>query len=225
VKKLVSLLASLGVLAGCSALLPKSKETAGDATNTWQSYRDAEQAFDRIVPGKTTMDELRALRFDPRANPSITPMPRYEIMQLFMVNKTVTMDDLDSGVRDCLAAQAGCSGWRIDQTASQKKRTGNAALDIMRLRRETQTSGWRFTGLLLVKDGVVLYKLSGGQPHIHEIAETEDALGPLSAIGNKLNGINGINVTAVRNGIASSGGGGGGGDGHVQAVTAVGVRR
>ena len=37
-------------------------------------------SFDRIVLGKTTMDELHELRFDPRANPSITPMPRYEIM-------------------------------------------------------------------------------------------------------------------------------------------------
>jgi len=220
VKRLIFILASLGTLAGCSSLLPKSQETAGDATNAWQSYHEAEQALNRIAPGKTTVAELRTLRLDPRTNPNITLMQRYEILQMFMVNKTVTANDLDDGVRECLAADTRCIGWRIDQTATQKKRNGNAALDLLRMRRETHTSGWHFTALLLIRDGVVLYKLSGGQPLIHEIAETEDALGPLGAIGSKLNQINGIDVTDVRNGIA-----GGGNAGHVQATTAVGVRR
>jgi len=219
-KGLVFLLASLGALGGCSSLLPKSQETAGDATNAWQSYQEAEEALNRIEPGKTTVAELRGLRLDLRTNPNITRMQRYEIMQMFMVNKTVTTNDLDDGVRECLAAETRCTGWRIDQTATQKKRNGNAALDLMRMRRETHTSGWHFTALLLIKDGVVLYKLTGGQPRIHEIAQSEDALGPLGAIGSKLNGINGISVTDVRNGIS-----GGGNAGHVEATTAVGIRR
>jgi hypothetical protein len=204
----------LAALAGCSSLLPHSKETSGTAHTAWQTYEDAAQTFGKIAPGKTTVAELAALKIDPRTNPNIRVMPRYEVMQLFIVNRTVTMADLDAGVRDCLAAAAGCVGWQIDQTATQKKRNGNAALDFLHMRRETHSSGWRFTALLLIKDGVVLYKLSGGQPLIHEIAETEDLLGPLGALGAKLNAINGIDVTDVRNGIAS----GGSGDGHVTAI-------
>jgi len=89
------------------------------------------------------------------------------------------------------------------------------------MRRETHSSGWRFTGLLLIKDGVVLYKLAGGQPFIHEIAQTEDMLGPLQALGSKLNAINGIDVTDVRNGIKALAGGN---SGHVEPVTAIKIR-
>jgi hypothetical protein len=206
----------VAVFAGCSSLLPKSKETSGTPTTAWQTYQDAEHAFATIAPGKTTVAELATMKLDPRSNPNIRVMPRYEVMQHFVVNRTVTMDDLDSGVRECLAADTHCVGWQIDQTATQKKRNGNPAADFLRLRRETHSSGWHFTGLLLIKDGVVLYKLSGGQPMIHEIAESEDALGPLQALGSKLNAINGIDVTDVRNGIAS--GGGGSSAGHVTAI-------
>ena len=59
------------------------------------------------------------------------------------------------------------------------------------------------------------------QPLIHEIASTEDILGPLQAIGTKLNAINGIDVTDVRNGIKSLAGGN---SGHVEPVSAIKIR-
>ena len=133
----------------------------------------------------------------------------------------MTLDDLDGGVRECIAARSACVGWEINQTAMQKKRNGNAALDMLKMRRETHSSGWRFAGLLLIKDGVVLYKLAGGQPLIHEIAQTEDMLGPLQALGTRLNAINGIDVTDVRNGIKALAGGN---SGHVEAATAIKIR-
>jgi hypothetical protein len=87
----------------------------------------------------------------------------------------------------------------VNQTARQQKRIGNAALDMAKVYRETHTSGWRFCGLLLVKDGVVVYKLTGGQPVIHEIAEDRDVLGPLQKLSSKLK------LDSI-NGIASGGG-------------------
>jgi hypothetical protein len=195
----------LGALAGCSSLLPKTTETSGDAKTAWQTYQQAEQTFARIMPGKTTVEELRAQHLDPRANANMRVVPRYEIVQRFMVNSTVTLADLDDGVRQCLEAREACTGWEINQQAMQKKRTGNPALDMLRVRRETQNSGWRFSGLLLMKDGVVVYKLTSGQPGILEIANNEDNLAPLQLVGSKLNALNGIEVTDVRNGIKSSG--------------------
>ena len=194
---------SLGALAGCSALLPKSSETSGDAKTAWQSYQQAEAAFARIAPGKTTVAELRAEHLDPRSNANMRVMPRYEVVQRFVVNSTVTLADLDDGVRQCLEAKEACIAWEIDQQAMQKKRTGNAALDMLRMKRETQNVGWRFSGLLLLKDGMVIYKLTGGQPGIVEITQSEDTLAPLQMVGSKLNALNGIDVTDVRNGIKS----------------------
>lgn len=175
----------LGALAGCSSLLPKSKETSGPSGG-WQSYQDAEHAFDRIVPGKTTAAELQAMQLDPKVNPNVSVLPRYELLQRFVVNQSIAMSDLDGGVRDCLEAREQCRALEVNQTATQKKRTGNAALDMAKVYRETHTSGWRFCGLVLVKDGVVIYKLTSGQPGIHEIAEDSDVLGPLQMLSAKL---------------------------------------
>lgn len=210
-----------GWLAGCSSLLPRSKETSGSVTNAWQSYEEAAQAFARITPGATTVRELAALRLDPRSNPNISVLHNFQVRERFIPNNTVTLADLDEGVRECVEARSTCVGWEINQTAMQKRRSGNAALDMLKVRRETHSSGWRFTGLLLIKDGVVLYKLAGGQPLIHEIASSEDVLGPLQAIGTKLNAINGIDVTDVRNGIKSLAGGN---SGHVDPVTAMKIK-
>ena len=222
VKRIIFLLGLVGSLAGCSSLLPGSKETSGTATTAWQSYDEADQAFAQIVPGTSTVRELAALRLDPRTNPNITVLHNFQVRERFIPNNTVTLADLDGGVRECIEARTACVGWEINQSAMQKKRNGNAALDMLRMRRETHSSGWRFAGLLLIKDGVVLYKLAGGQPLIHEIASSEDILGPLQAIGTKLNAINGIDVTDVRNGIKSLAGGN---SGHVEAATAIHIRR
>ena len=196
VKSRTLLVLAVGALAGCSSLLPKSKETTGAPGVAWQSYQDAQRAFDSIVPGKTTVAELGVMQLDPRANPNITVLPRHELMQRFIVNASIAMDDLDGGVRDCLEAREQCRALEVNQTATQKKRTGNAALDMAKVYRETHTSGWRFCGLLLVKDGVVIYKLTSGQPAIHEVAQDHDALAPLQTLSAKLkldtlNGIGG----------------------------------
>ncbi len=178
-------------------MLPKSKETSGAPGSAWQSYQDAQETFDKIVPGKTTTAELAQMKLDPRANPNITILPRYEVMQRFIVNQTVTVNDLDEGVRICVEARENCRALEVNQTASQKKRVGNAALDITKVYRETHTAGWRFTGLLLIKDGVVVYKLTGGMPSTHEVAANRDVLSPLQALSSKLNTLNGIDAPSV----------------------------
>ena len=41
---------------------------------------------------------------------------------------------------------------------------------------------------MLLKDRVVVYKLTGGQPVIHESEEANNPLGPVQSIGSKLLG-------------------------------------
>jgi hypothetical protein len=166
-------------------MLPSSKEVAATG-NGWQKYQDAEQTFDRITPGKTTVAELRELNIDPTLNPSVTLLQHWQVMQRFIPNALVTLDDLDAGVRDCVVAKGQCRAYEVNHVASQTTRNGNAALDLLKLYRETHTAGWRFNGLILMKDGVVLYKLTAGQPRIHQVEEKQDMLGPLQALASKL---------------------------------------
>lgn len=39
--------------------------------------------------------------------------------------------------------------------------------------------GWRFNGMLLIKDNMVVYKLISGQPLIREREQSRNPLGPL----------------------------------------------
>lgn len=62
-------------------------------------------------------------------------------------------------------------------------------LDVLGFSRETVTTGWKFNGLILLKNGVVIYKLTGGKPSIAEHEESRNPLGPVQVVGQKLLGL------------------------------------
>jgi hypothetical protein len=170
---------------GCSGLLPKSREVT---SSPWQTYREAQQTFDRIVPGKTTAAELKALDLDPDTMPNLAILNYSDVMRRFMANQSVTMADLDAGVQQCVAAKTECRGLEIHQKMVKRHRNGSFWLDFLGFKRETHTEGFRFNALVLLKDDVVIYKLTGGQPVIREQEHQQNPLGPVQTIGDKLLG-------------------------------------
>ena len=174
------------LLAGCSSLLPRSKEH--QPGTPWTTYREAQAGFDKIVPGKTTVEDLVELSVDPDNVPNIAILNYSDVLRRFMLNQSVTLADLDQGVQQCVLAKTVCRGFEINHRIVSKQRNGNFFLDVFGFRKETHTQGFRFQGLVLVKEGVVIYKLTGGQPVIHESEENSNPLGPVQSIGNKLLG-------------------------------------
>ena len=166
-------------------MLPSSREVAATGSG-WQKYADAEKTFESIVPGQTTAAELKGLNLDPATNPSVARLQTWQVRDRFIPNSLVTLDDLDQGVRECIQARERCKAYEVNYVSSQTRRTGNAALDLLKLHRQTQTAGWRFNGLILVKDDVVVYTLTAGQPRIQQVQETQDYLGPVQALASKL---------------------------------------
>jgi hypothetical protein len=176
---------TLCLLAGCTGLLPRSKEIT---KSPWASYREAQQTFDQIVPGKTTAADLRELSLDPEAMPNIAILNYSEVLRRFMANQSVTLADLDQGVQECVRAKTECRGLEINQRLVTKHRNGSFWLDLFGFKRETHIEGWRFNGLILLKEDVVVYKLTGGQPAIQESEHSQNPLGPVQSIGSKLTG-------------------------------------
>ena len=166
-------------------MLPSSREVTATGSG-WQKYADAEKTFESIVPGKTTAAELKALNLDPSTNPSVARLQNWQVRDRFIPNTLVTLDDLDQGVRECISAREACKAFEVNYISTQTTRTGNAALDLLRLHRKTQTAGWRFNGLILVKNDVVVYTLTAGQPGIQQVEEKQDYLGPVQALASKL---------------------------------------
>src|SRR5438552_6040039 len=184
-RSIAALLACL-LVGACTSLLPKSKEVTA---SPWQTYQDAQETFDKIIPGHTTIADLRVMSLDPGANANIAILNYADVMRKFLLNQSFSINDLDTGVRECVLAKIGCRGLEINQSLVNKQRLGNVVLDVLGFQRETHTDGWRFNGLILLKDNVVVYKLTGGQPVIQQKEENQNPLGPVQAIGSRVTGV------------------------------------
>ena len=171
------------VVAGCSSLLPKSESLM---YSPWQSFEEAERAFAVIVPHRTTVADLRRLKLDPAANPNITVLNYSDVLRRFVPSPSIDASVLDAGVRECVRATTHCQGYEVDHRAIRRKRYGNFWADILNFRRKTEIKGWRFNAVLLIIDDVVVYKLIGGQPVIHEHEESRNPLGPLQGAGEAI---------------------------------------
>ena len=165
-------------LASCASwgVLPSTVETT---QTPFQSYRSAEDAFNQVKPFVTTARELKVRGFDPYTTPNIKVLNYLDLVPRFLPQQSMKSDDLDPAVQACLTARERCAGWLAEPSISSKDRTGNVALDVLGFERETTSTGWKASMLLLVQDGVVVYKLWSGTPSILEVKTEKKPLGPL----------------------------------------------
>lgn len=166
-------------LAGCSSLLPRSDAVI---EGPWKSFEEAQQTFDKIIPYQTRGDDLKAIGLDLNG-PNITILTYSDIVRRFIPGPSINSDELDAGVRDCIKGKMACKGFEIDQRSIKRTRYGNFWADSLNFKRQVDVTGWRFNGMLLIKDSVVVYKLVGGQPLIHEREHSKNPLGPLQDYG------------------------------------------
>lgn len=175
-----ALLAGVAGLAGCASLLPSADLATQQA---WGNFEEARAAIERIVPKITTRAELATAGIDPLRNASVTILGLPDVMQRFTVGTAVETQDLDAGIRECLAAGNDCTGYSILVRRNYRKRIGNFWLDSLNFRRETDVTGWTFNALILFVGETVVYTVNGGQPRIHEKEVTRNPLGPLQSFG------------------------------------------
>ena len=165
-------------LAGCASwgILPSTIEKT---ESPFQTYKSAEDAYAQVKPFVTTTKELKARGFDPYTTPNIRVLNYLDLVPRFLPQQSMKMDDLDPAVQACLTARERCAGWLAEPSISSKDRTGNVALDVLGFERETTSTGWKASMLLLVQEGVVVYKLWSGTPTILEVKTEKKPLGPL----------------------------------------------
>ena len=163
-------------LSACSSLLPKGEVVT---IGPWPNFQAVQDEFDRIVPNKTTVSDLKKMGLEPTVNPNITILNYSDILRRFIPSPSINAQDLDEGVGDCISAKIECIGFEINQNVTKRVRYGNFWADFLNFRRKVDVRGWRFDGVILIKNDVVIYKLSGGEPQIHQFEEDKNPLGPL----------------------------------------------
>lgn len=176
---LTVLLAGMFLTAGCKCLFSHGQSTT---VSHWKDYKDVEIAFGKIVPYHTTVEDLQMLNFDPKLSPNIKILTYVDILQTFMPTPAIRQQDLPAGVRDCIKAQENSRALLIELHDTKDQRHGNLFLDIFGFKRYTHTSGWEFKGLILIKDDLVVYKLSSGEPRVSRDDNKVKPLGPLQEL-------------------------------------------
>jgi hypothetical protein len=177
--RLIAMTLALAVTSGCSSLLPTVEETT---ESPWKSYEDTKRSFDKIMPGQTTLEELKELGFDPFDNPNIRLIDYLEITRRFLPNQSITLQVLHPDMRTCLEAKIACHGYEVAPKMVRSKRYGNVILDVFNFRRKTRKTGWSFSGLIILNRDLVVYKLEGGEPNILELEDKKNPLGPFQDI-------------------------------------------
>jgi hypothetical protein len=161
---------------GCSFLLPSSKQVV---KSPWETFAGAKDAFDKILPNQTTKADLEKEGFDPFASPNVRVLTYLEIIQRFSPNPSFNKDDLDEELVDCLSVKKNCRAYELTLQRIKRKRYGNFLLDMLRFKRSTRKSGWEFSAFIVLKNGVVVYKLWSGKPNVDEDEQKVNPLGVL----------------------------------------------
>lgn len=171
---------------GCKSLFPSQSSTV---ESQWKNYTEVQSAFAKIVPGLTDTNNLKSLGFYPSVSPNVKVLTYVDIIQIFMPNPGIRLEDLPEGVRKCIEGREQSCAYQIDLQTLNSHRYGNLVLDVLGFKRKTHDDGWRFNGLILIRNGVTVYKLSSGEPQISHNETIRHPLGPLQELEGSILGV------------------------------------
>jgi hypothetical protein len=173
---------ALGFLtSGCKSLFASSSQRT---RTPWQNFEQAQSAYDQVIPHKTTVSELKNMGFDPHHTPNVKILTYLDLIQRFIPNASITMNDLQPDVRACIESKDCCHAYELELEMTDNKRYGNLALDVFGFNRKTKTTGWTFKALIIVKDDIVAYKLRSGEPNVDKLDKKTKPLGPFQEMDN-----------------------------------------
>ncbi|RTL27682.1 MAG: hypothetical protein EKK47_17935 [Burkholderiales bacterium] len=167
-------------LTACASLLPRGST---ENLSGFTSFEAARSAIEQVKPYETTTDQLKGLGFDLQASANVRQIPYPEVIARLAPNPSVPLAMLDPGIRDRIEARQACRAYEFTWGRQSSQREGSFWADFLNFRRRTEISGWRFQGLVVVRDGVVLFRNYGGEPQIKQTERQSNPLGPLQPAG------------------------------------------
>lgn len=142
--------------------------------------------FEKIVPGKTTLAELKALGVDPDRTANVALLGHADLLRRLAASSSFDINHLDPGLKQCVSLAQSCFAYELEQTQLDRQRVGGFWMDFLNFRRSVDITGWQFDALVVIKGELVIYKLWSGKPKIHQTEDERNPLGPLQGIGPSL---------------------------------------
>ena len=112
--KIAVLVLVLLTTTSCATLFSSSKTTA---KSPWREFAEAKAAYDRVEAGRTSVGQMRELGFDPYASQNLKVLNYLEVLNRFIPNNSVRVEDLPLAVRTFLAAQEKAVAYELEVTA------------------------------------------------------------------------------------------------------------
>ena len=146
-------------------MLPSST----NASSSFRHFEDLRVAVESLQPNTSDQHTLVRLGIDPGSLPNTTILSYTDLLRRFQPGTVAIRDELDPGIIACLVARDACRGWELNVAYIANNRTGSFLADFFNFRRRTVTTVWRFNALILMADGVVVYRAWGGQPSVNQV--------------------------------------------------------
>lgn len=163
----------IGLFATACAVLPSGNTRS---LSKWETYADANKAFDTIVVDQTSKKDIQFLGFTPEGNPNVKILNYVDVANLF--GSAFRAEDLPKGVKTCIAAQDKCVAYVTQVRNVQSTRNGNVAADLFGFRKRTHITGFEFQATLVLVNDEVIYKLWNGVPEVESYEKQNTPLGP-----------------------------------------------
>jgi hypothetical protein len=170
-------------LTACGSPLPKTED---ETKSHWNTFDEAMLAYNKVILGQSTVNDLRALGYDPYSAPNVKILSYLDIIQKFMPTNSVKLEQLPLSVQKCLAKQEACMAYEAHPGTVKRKRVGSLFLDLLGFKRKTIETGWRFNALIVLDNDVVVYKVWSGVPIVDSEQTRKNPLGPLQNSGGSL---------------------------------------
>jgi len=171
------------LLGACSSWLPVLQR---EVSNPWADFAAVKRSFDEIVPFQTSMRQVRALGFDPDKTPNMHMLNQAQVIEAVLPSPLQERSTVPQGVIQCMQAGATCMAYAMEPSRIEQRRVGNFVLDFVNFHRQSVTTGWKFSALIVVIDNQVVYTQWSGEPQIHTTIDRKNPRGPLQNFDESL---------------------------------------
>tara|TARA_Y100000310_G_scaffold194590_1_gene194574 strand:+ start:1091 stop:1672 length:582 start_codon:yes stop_codon:yes gene_type:complete len=181
IKNLLLCVLIITVSVGCNTASWLPSKSVNTQTQ-WKSYEELQSVVKGIKRGHT-LEDVKRLGLDVNTTPNVQLLTYLDIAKRFgligLKDKSVTIPD---GVKRLMDAAEKGKGYELNVQATEHNRVGSFWADFFQFRKNTHTTGWQLSVLLIVVDDKVEYILYKGNPNIDKLEKEKNPLGPFQKI-------------------------------------------
>jgi len=177
-RKLMILSLAIMALVGCAGINAKLMPSNREIVRGLGNYNDIETLYNNIIPGKTTIADLKKMGLDPKTTPNVTTFNYLDVKNMFLTNPSEKLEDSPLEIQDCVKNKELCLGhaygpYKDTNTDGQ----GQIITRVAKCEKIDLITGWELGFFLFRKGDLVVYKLPGkDMPKIHTIKKEKRPL-------------------------------------------------